>query len=1219
MRLKAFLPLLLTATTNALAADALHQDFESSTTLPEGWTFEVSDTACKGSFYVDKYSNLADFKTRIPILEECGDNCLVAFTGGYSTMGKVTPDLKLTTDEFTVPENGYATFLYSYNLAYNNASGMKEDDQTILDISVVTEDSEDIILFTDVSVGLGKWRKVCLDLSQFAGKKVSLRFRNYNNSMSESLGSMLSQRLYIDNLTVNSTPSSDLCLTDVSPFTNGALSEQPVIVTVRNYGIPVDSYTLSYRIGENEQVSETVNVPLANNESKRYTFTQPAEFANIGSQEISVSVAATEDDFTSNNDLSSSVNIFPLGALPYASTEESIADDFTSTFSGSSKVAGGWKFYDYLKEWVYTGSAYKAYLYSDSAYRLSAGNYTLSFDYTSTGATTMAEVYLFKSVGDYLEPIATRKLMQEVEEVKNAALTFHVSEEGDYLFALSMDGMQSLEQVAATNITLREADPTPDIAVTKILTPQSQVASGDYTVSVKVENMGGVDAENIDIEYLFADQEGVKATIPTVAAGNSVTYSFPDKLHIEKDPGEYTLTVSAKVASDANSSNDTATQSINVYAPLTLPWKETFTEDEQIERWTVINPDEDSSYWGVTDTYTWQGSNVMLLNAFNSTIHNDWLITPALNIDVEKARFSFYYGNLNSSNAATRVKIYLTESTDIEEIVSSGILIKDFFPESATMRYVSEIVSPETPGRYYLAIFCSEGTESVYISDVRLDTTDEVYLTTATVTPEEPLRDEPAKVTVHVVNAGLQDLNNVTVSYESFSHVINCDPFTSEEVIECIPANSEIDYTFEKDIVFPYGYPYTTTITVSHESDSDIYNNSCTVTTNVRDIRELPYTVNFDSDYDGCRLYGKWEVSNLSPYSGEAALSLIGKSEDQTEGDWAFLDLVHMPAGTYNLSFFWRTFPGSTGENYQRSFSVCIGEADNAEAMTTTLFSMENGLNATEFATKELIPVTIDHDGIYVIGINSLSDKAQGRLTLDEITLAAEPEGIAVGSNDDAYQPQITKGWYHYHPAGAVSQWVANSDNTAMVISEYTDWSGTMKGSYLAAPALLLNADTPYKVTFDYEVTPYVGEDGENEVSTITGLENCLLELFISNQDLPSSYYKLDTTASEAGGVVTADINPATTGNYYLAIRPNSSSDATYSLRSFRVEKVDDSSAKSALLDAAAFSTVGRTVIPAAGSSVTIYDTLGKKIATTTHPITLPRGIYIIANRKVAL
>jgi hypothetical protein len=1220
MRFKRFaLPLLLlSATTAAQAADALHEDFESATSLPEGWTFTTSDSACKGSFSVDKYSNLADFKTRIPILDECGNNCLVAFTGGYSTMGKVTPDLQLTTAQFTVPENGHATFLYSYNLAYNNASGMAEEDQTILDISVVTENAEDVILFTDVSAGLGKWRKVCLDLSQFAGKSVSLRFRNYNNSMSESLGSLLSQRLYIDNLTVNSETSSDLCLTGAAAFSNGALSEQPATVTVRNYGAPVDSYTLSYRIDDNETVTETVAETLATNESKDYTFTQPAKFANSGNQSVTFSVAADADDFTSNNETSVTANIFPLGALPYKSTSKTLSTDFTSTFSGSSKVAGGWRFYDTLSSWVYTGSAYKAYLYSNSAYTLPAGNYTVSFDYTATGATTSAEVYLFKAVGDYAEPVTTRVLQQEVEEVQNAAFTFNVAEAGDYLFALSMENIESMEQVAVQNIILREADPTPDICVKEIVTPQSNVAAGEYKVSVKVENLGGVAADDITIKYQFADGDAVTATLPAIAAGDNVTFSFPEKLHIDKEPGEYTLTVTATADSDSNTSNDSVSKALTVYTPLSMPWCETFTEDEQIDRWTVVNPDDDSSYWGVTDQYTWYDCNVMLLNAFNSTVHNDWLITPALNINETQARFSFYYGNLNNSEATTRVKIYLTQSTDVEEILNNGALIDEFVPGATSMRYVSEIVTPPAPGTYYLAIFCSEGIETAYISDVRLDTTDEVYITSATISPEEPLMNEPTKVTAHIVNAGLHDLNNVTVSYTSWNSIEYCE-IKQEEVIECIPANSEMDYIFENDLVFSIGTPYFTTIRVSHESDSDDHNNFYEINTNVKAIRELPYSVNFDYDYDGYELNGKWEVANLSPYSGEGALSLIGKSEDQTEGDWAFLDLINIPAGTYNLSFFWRTFPGSTGENYERSFSICIGEAGNAEAMTTTLFRIDHALNATEFATKELVPVTIDHDGLYVIGINALSDKAQGRLTLDEIKLAAEPEGEEVGMYDKAYQPKITTGWYHYHPAGAVSQWAANSDNTAMVISEYTDWSGNMKGSYLAAPALRLEAEKRYKVTFDYDVTPYIAVDSTEVTTTDIDKDKNRLDLFISDRDLPSSYDLLTTTASADNGEATIEYTPAQSGNFYFALRPDSSDDATYTLSSFRVEEVDESSVARVAQDAETFRVTGRTITPLDGATITIYDTLGHKVATTSHPITLPRGLYIISSRKLAL
>jgi hypothetical protein len=127
------------------------------------------------------------------------------------------------------------------------------------------------------------------------------------------------------------------------------------------------------------------------------------------------------------------------------------------------------------------------------------------------------------------------------------------------------------------------------------------------------------------------------------------------------------------------------------------------------------------------------------------------------------------------------------------------------------------------------------------------------------------------------------------------------------------------------------------------------------------------------------------------------------------------------------------------------------------------------------------------------------------------------------------------------------------------------------------------------------------------------------LDLFISDRDLPSSYDLLTTTASADNGEATIEYTPAQSGNYYLALRPNSSDDATYMLSSFRVEEVDESSVARVAQDAETFRVTGRTITPLDGATITIYDTLGHKVATTSHPITLPRGLYIISSRKLAL
>lgn len=1214
--------MLMMSATATYAADSFSEDFEYGD-MPEDWTLLEQDESSKATFTVAEYASLADFTSRISKLDECGEFALVAYTGGYSTMGKVYPNLRLKSPQFTVPEGGVVSFYYSYNLAYNNASNLDEAYKTIFDVAVMTGDdaSQADVVFTDVSAGLGAWRRVCIDLSKYAGKTVSLLFHNYNNEMSTTLGSMLSQRLYIDNVKVNTDTFSDLCLTSVATFASGAMNQQPATATIRNYGMPVSNFTVSYTIDDNATVTETVDKEIKSNEVLTYTFTQPAKFANSGSQTVAFSVASDADNFTSNNALTTTANIFPLGSLPYPATDSSLSTDFTSTFSGSTRVPGGWKYYSNLSSWVYTGSAYKAYLYTNKAYTLESGKYTVSFDYTSTSSTANAEVYLFKSVGDYLEPVATRLLSQNVETTQNASLSFNVDEAGDYLIAISMEDMQTSEQVAATNIAIKVADPAPDIAVTEVRTPQSNIAAGSYSVSVKLANHGGVAAENVSVSYIFDEQDAISATVASIGAGDEVTFTFPDKLTIDKEPGEYNLTITATAANDDIESNNTLVQTLTVYTPLSMPWAETFTDDNKTAQWTVVNTDEDSAYWGVTDAYQWYDRNVMLLNAFNGAVHNDWLISPALNINEAKARVSFYYGNLNNSEATSHLKVYLAKSTDVADILANGTLVKDIAVAPTQMSYFSEVVEPSEVGTYYIAILGCEGSEAMYLTDVRLDTKTELYVTSCSISETEPTTNQPVKVTMHLINSGFEDLSNVSVSYSAETEC-DCMPITADETLASLPANSEMDYTFTTDLIFDNANDFTIVCVASHASDADTFNNYAECSAVVYEALSLPYEMGFESATNQLTLNGKWELSSLSPYAGNAALALTGKSADQTDGDWAFLDKVSIPAGTYDLSFFWRTFPGSTGANYHRAFSVCLGNASNAEAMTATLFTTDDALNATEFATKELVPVTIEHDGTYVIGIHCLSAKAQGRLTLDDFKLAKEDEGLSVGAGDEAYEPAINQGWYHYHPVGAISQWAENTTiNTPnMEVSEYSDWSGSLKASYLAAPALRLEAGKKYAVTFGYEVLPYTAPSDAPAHAESTDDSSNKLELFVSTQDLPSSYQLFADTSNGNNGIVTAEFTPEATSNYYFAFRPNSATDATYRLLSFKVEE-NNSSAVELLKENAANATYtinGNTIVPAYGSTVVIYNLLGQKVAATNKPITLPGGIYVINNHKVA-
>ncbi|MFC5271458.1 T9SS type A sorting domain-containing protein [Adhaeribacter terreus] len=147
-----------------------------------------------------------------------------------------------------------------------------------------------------------------------------------------------------DDVTILETPSLDLQLTTVTSPTSGcALSAaENVCVTITNKGIAAQSnFQVSYQIGTNAPVVETVTATIAPLASYTYCFTQKANLSTPGSYNFSASTMLTGDGDPSNNTQTIIVTSVPvISSFPYSQNFENGNGGWRSGGASSSWALG---------------------------------------------------------------------------------------------------------------------------------------------------------------------------------------------------------------------------------------------------------------------------------------------------------------------------------------------------------------------------------------------------------------------------------------------------------------------------------------------------------------------------------------------------------------------------------------------------------------------------------------------------------------------------------------------------------------------------------------------------------------------------------------------------------------------------------------------------------------------------------------------------------------
>lgn len=397
-------------------------------------------------------------------------------------------------------------------------------------------------------------------------------------------------------------------------------------------------------------------------------------------------------------------------------------------------------------------------------------------------------------------------------------------------------------------------------------------------------------------------------------------------------------------------------------------------------------------------------------------------------------------------------------------------------------------------------------------------------------------------VIVEIANHGTTTQSGFKAAY-----TVNGRAPVEETVQQSVAPGESLQYAFSNKVDVSAPGTYQISVSVVADNDADAFNNNWTLPEFISYANAgLPYAVDFDTEEqrEQWTAEGNWMVAanmttSQSAYNGKGALYHTGAAS--ADGDWVYSGCIEIPAGIYDLSFFYRTFMNMTDvERYGQNFSIYLGEEKNPEAMTTLLYSVEGTVVTTKVYEKVLQQVEIEESGNYYIGVKCTTTSSWGALYLDMIALEEpETEGLALGTYESDFAGKFDE-WYQYNPADNFSRWELGtgvggaSCLTASTTGYFYDNMPADLPGMIVAPAFKLRKGDEINASLGYRIAV-------DNIDDLTEEDKARIKIgvYLADKNLPQAFttqMALGTTVSDDMQTATGKITVPADGIYYVGV-----------------------------------------------------------------------------------
>lgn len=839
---------------------------------------------------------------------------------------------------------------------------------------------------------------------------------------------------------------------------------QAVSFEITNVGEkPLESFLAGAR-KNGKKIGEdyiTLDTPLQQNETMTVTLEETVELEYGFTDKIEVYAQLTDaiDDDASNNTVSYDVTMPWLMDFPYRWSDENASTDFI--------WPDPWTFNPDAGTFRYVGT--KQNLTSDltsGVFDLGEGRdvkCSLVYNCSDTVVITV-----LTDNGDEEAVLGEVQVPGNGGNYTECAVFGHASGFVQFKLRFSFpNNPKSYVVINLSNIEFSESG--IDMRATEILSPTvpNIALNGKIDIAARFDNLSAAAISNPVFCYSVGGKEVKETYEGTVESGRSIDYVFNTPL-VPDTEGKHGIKVWCEVAGDTDpSNNELQSGEINFYAPMAFPYRTGF--DSGNDLWTLID--------GAGKGWVWQfgtlddGNNILGYPASYGS-YDAIAITPAVAVTQGRHRLSFYYSGISGG---AHLKVMAGTEPDIDRM--SEVLFDEDVDQNGWRQGYALFDAAET-GNLYLAFHLTGGNDQVVVDNLSVDSDDDLCIGTVAFDAKSDFNLTGANVSVAVMNHGINPQSGIEVAYS-----LNDGTKVTETIAETINPGETVEHTFAAPVdISKSGETYQLTGYIVTEIGEDRFNDSAKSAPLYHYANcQIPYSFSFSDPFrvsqwrlDQTESAGQWSVKiaegdymNISGnYDDGGSLKFVNNGNNDNDA-WAFSECIEIPAGTYELTYFYRTAPGWSTDAYRQNFRLMLGDRPEAAAMSLEMSRHEDVLESNGYRKYNGF-VTVPEDGRYYIGVHAFGPRANGHIQLDALAIEpiSEPEELPWEADFAAKADE----WYHYNPGEWHIQWAYSEEQNAMVASRYTSID-TAPDGLLVSPKLLLKKGKKATLEFTYSLT----------------------------------------------------------------------------------------------------------------------------------------------------
>jgi hypothetical protein len=370
------------------------------------------------------------------------------------------------------------------------------------------------------------------DLSAFAGTSFNLNLETViDNDFTGPTNNPVYNTLFFDNIEIFEPTTVDLEMNNLTANT-GLTSAETVSVVLNNLSAsPISNIPVSYKINNQETVTEIIAGPVNPLSKINYSFTQKADFSQLGAYNVNATVNYSDDTVLTNNSITKTV--LNVGADVLMGSSPSVTN-CNAVFTDA-----GNRFNNYGNNLNQTITFVPAI--AGNSVKVDFTNFAIEKDFDFlfiyNGPTTSSPL-LGRYTGNVLPPSVT-------STATGGQLTFRFTSDG-----------ADVDSGWIANISCVPTPTTSDAGILSIITPEilgKKTSTND--IKIRVVNIGSTALTNVPVFYQVDGGAKVTDVVPNIDANTTFEFTFATKADLSVVDAKYTIT-SGIDQDDVNTANN---------------------------------------------------------------------------------------------------------------------------------------------------------------------------------------------------------------------------------------------------------------------------------------------------------------------------------------------------------------------------------------------------------------------------------------------------------------------------------------------------------------------------------------------------------------------------------------------------------------------------------------------------------------------------------------